>query len=226
MSRRSSRWDRETFTKAVEESVSIRQTLTRLGVDGPGHYKTFHKYKRLYEVSTDHFLPAWKLTTGNLSSLKSKPLEEVLVQNSTMDIKHIKKKIIREGVLGDYACSECGAVEWMGKPLSLHLDHINGDRFDNRKENLRFLCPNCHSQTSTYCGKNISTKRRYATCKCGGKKLYSSSCCSSCALKNRPTKIDWPSIDELKRMVEETSYSAVGRQLGVSDNAIRKRLKL
>ena len=70
----------------------------------------------------------------------------------------IKKTIIRDKLI-PYICSECGNTgEHLGKSLSLHLDHINGENKDHRLENLRFLCPNCHSQTPTYCGRNIRKK--------------------------------------------------------------------
>jgi 5-methylcytosine-specific restriction endonuclease McrA len=71
----------------------------------------------------------------------------------------IKKTIIRDKLL-PYECQECGNTgEHLGKPLSLHLDHINGKNKDHRLENLRFLCPNCHSQTDTYCGRNTKWKK-------------------------------------------------------------------
>ena len=54
----------------------------------------------------------------------------------------------------EYKCANCGLIEWQGQVLSLHLDHINGINNDHRIENLRFLCPNCHSLTETYAGKN------------------------------------------------------------------------
>jgi 5-methylcytosine-specific restriction endonuclease McrA len=65
----------------------------------------------------------------------------------------VRKRIIKENLL-PYKCNECRISEWKGKKLSLHLDHINGVNGDNRIENLRFLCPNCHSLTETYTGKN------------------------------------------------------------------------
>ena len=65
----------------------------------------------------------------------------------------LKKRIIKENIL-EYTCAECSNNTWRGKPISLHLDHINGIPTDHRLENLRFMCPNCHSQTVTYCGKN------------------------------------------------------------------------
>lgn len=73
----------------------------------------------------------------------------------------IKKKIIKDNLL-DYECHNDGCDVygiWLGEEISLHLDYINGIKDDNRLSNLRFLCPNCHSQTNTYCGKN--NKVRY-----------------------------------------------------------------
>lgn len=63
-----------------------------------------------------------------------------------------KKELLDEGV--KYECSRCGINTWLGERLSLHLDHVDGNRFNNDRSNLRFLCPNCHSQTPTYCGRN------------------------------------------------------------------------
>lgn len=65
----------------------------------------------------------------------------------------LKEKVIKNKLL-KYKCAECGISTWKNKPLVLQLDHINGNNRDNRIENLRLLCPNCHAQTETYCGKN------------------------------------------------------------------------
>ncbi len=67
---------------------------------------------------------------------------------------NLRKRLIAEG-LKEARCEICKLDEWLGRPIPLQLDHINGDRTDNRLENLRLLCPNCHAQTDTYCGKNI-----------------------------------------------------------------------
>ena len=108
------------------------------------------------------------------------------------------------------------------------MDHINGDKFDNRIENLRLLCPNCHSQTETFCMKNIKKKikpPKYVKCKCGKDMFYSSIYCSECFNNNKKTKINWPRLEWLEKEVKERSFFAVGKELGVSDNAVRKRIK-
>ena len=66
---------------------------------------------------------------------------------------HLKQRLVRLGLL-DEACQECGITEWRGKPLSLCLHHLNGVSDDNRIENLSLLCPNCHSQTENFAGRN------------------------------------------------------------------------
>jgi 5-methylcytosine-specific restriction endonuclease McrA len=77
-----------------------------------------------------------------------------LLSSPQRDRKHVKTRLVREGLLKN-SCQSCGLASWHGKPLNMHLDHINGVKNDNRLENLRMLCPNCHSQTPTYGGRNL-----------------------------------------------------------------------
>lgn len=78
------------------------------------------------------------------------PNEKVFVEHSTYARGHIKERVLRDNLL-PYTCQSCNIEPvWNGKPLVLHLDHINGDSFDHRLCNLRFLCPNCHTQEPTY----------------------------------------------------------------------------
>jgi len=80
--------------------------------------------------------------------------EEVFVENSTYARHNIKRRLIKQKMI-EYVCQDCGIDRnWNGKKLSLQLDHINGVNNDNRIENLRFLCPNCHSQTDNFSGKS------------------------------------------------------------------------
>lgn len=81
-------------------------------------------------------------------------LDKILIENSTYtSTHHLKHRLLNLDLLRK-ECYSCGITEWMGKPAPLQLDHINGVRSDNRIENLRILCPNCHSQTDTWTGKN------------------------------------------------------------------------
>ncbi len=90
-------------------------------------------------------------------------LHDILVKNSPYEggSSALKSRLYRAGLLKEDAqCAECGVSSiWNGKRLVLQLDHINGSNRDNRIENLRLLCPNCHSQTDTYAGRNVRTNR-------------------------------------------------------------------
>ena len=142
----------EEFCQLIAESCSYSDCLRKLGLKTVGGSSTDALKARIKELgcSTEHFHP-WSST---VKSGHAKPLEDILVENSTyLNISSLKKRLISAGLL-EYKCAECGLSSWRGKPISLQLDHINGVHDDNRLENLRFLCPNCHSQTETFAGKN------------------------------------------------------------------------
>lgn len=95
----------------------------------------------------------------NAHNTVKQPLSSILVENSKYKSTHcLKRRLISEKFFIN-ECFICKISSWQNKKLSLQLDHINGIRTDNRLENLRFLCPNCHSQSDTYAGKN---KRKMA----------------------------------------------------------------
>ena len=112
-------------------------------------------------------------------------------------------------------------------PLTLQLDHINGDHNDNRLENLRILCPNCHTQTETFGNKRKKPKNHCIDC--GAEICDSSTRCNSCARKMRVKyKValkDRPSKEELSVLIKTKSFVDIGKIYGVSDNAIRKWCK-
>ena len=81
------------------------------------------------------------------------PLAKLLVAGTRRGRYNLKTRLIRAGLKENH-CEECGLTEWRGKPLNMALHHVNGDGDDNRLENMRFLCPNCHAQTPNYGGRN------------------------------------------------------------------------
>ena len=89
--------------------------------------------------------------------------KDIINGGSVYRSNHYLKKIIRERNLLVWSCSMCGIKTWNGKEISLELDHINGDAANNNLENLRLLCPNCHSQTDTFRGRGINAGKRKVT---------------------------------------------------------------
>lgn len=81
------------------------------------------------------------------------PISELLVAGTYRGRYNLKVRLLKEG-LKSGRCERCGVRSWLGRELTLALHHVNGDRNDNRLENLQLLCPNCHSQTDTFAGRN------------------------------------------------------------------------
>jgi DNA-binding transcriptional ArsR family regulator len=88
-----------------------------------------------------------------VSRPRFKPQGEVFAVGTHRNRGHLKRRLIDAG-LKEERCERCGISEWLDEPLTISLHHVNGDRLDNRVENLELLCPNCHSQTDTFGGRN------------------------------------------------------------------------
>lgn len=147
-------WTNEQLIDAVKNSKTIMEVSRKLNLKNLGaNSKTIKKYILKLNIDTSHFYSREEQLEIARQNIKSFSNEEMFCENF-IDRKHVKKRIIKENLI-EYKCQECKICEWNGKELSLHLDHINGINNDNRLENLRFLCPNCHSLTETYCGKKL-----------------------------------------------------------------------
>lgn len=138
-----------TIQEAINQTDSMHAASKLLGMP----FSTFkRKAGDLYKPNQGRK----GIKTGK-SPFNKIPLNEIIEgKHSYYKTGHLKHRLIEAKIFED-RCFECGlSTEWNGKPIVLHLDHINGINNDHRLENLRLLCPNCHSQTSTWCGKNIN----------------------------------------------------------------------
>lgn len=217
--------DEEAIRLAVVGATSKKEVLQNLGV------KDSSARQRQLNDACDKFGILLPVYSGHSATRPfTRTLEEILVEDSTYTSRdRLKKRLISEGKL-ENLCAACGlAPEWNGQPLMLQLDHINGVSNDHRIENLRFLCPNCHTQTDTYCGRNLRKGKTCADCNRGISPRFTR--CRACASGWDPakedslTKIDWPSCDSLVLRLESEQYGVVASDLGVTANAIRKHLR-
>ena len=138
-------WTDSQLIAAVQLSTNYQQVFRRLGLGSKGgNTRTMQKHMRRLGLSTEHFCH----TPGT----KPKPDSEVFTVDSNYYGGALRRRFKK--ALPPVVCSCCHSDGWwLGKPLTLELDHTNGNTHDNRLSNLRWLCPNCHSQTPTFRNK-------------------------------------------------------------------------
>lgn len=226
MRKNSTTYSLEELKTAIKENATMAATIRKLNLSvTTTNYRTIGKYIKNNNIDISHWLGHSFSKGKSYVTKNSLTLKEILVENSNFSRGRMKKILLKEGLLKNI-CYICEINEWMGKKLVLHIDHINGINNDNRLENLRLLCPNCHSQTETYAGRNIKKKNKeiYKCAVCEEEKQTKySTYCRKCIPKRM--KINWPSKEELEKLVWQMTIVKIAVQLGVSDRAVHKKCR-
>ncbi len=140
------KYTEQAIRDAVVKSFSVAETMRNLGLTGISGAMHAHLSRRIkfFGINTAHFVAKNKGRT-------IAPRKDLFVINEgpyKTKSRYLRRAMIRAGI--PYQCSRCDTSEWLGQKLRLHIEHKNGNNRDDRKDNLEFLCPNCHSQTPTY----------------------------------------------------------------------------
>jgi hypothetical protein len=208
------------ITNIIKTSKTIREVLLKLNkIDSSKNYQWFNEYVKENNINISHFLNKSDYVKFMHKENKLKKLDNSFIFNEHTKVARsvVKNRIISENLI-PYECNFCkNKGEWRNIKISLILDHINGIPYDNRLENLRFLCPNCNSTLETHCRGHKGLVKPEKI-----KAVRQLTIDSRINLRkvNRPDKLT------LENDIESLGYVGAGKKYGVSDNAIRKWINI
>ena len=206
-----------------DKCVNMYDLCEKIGIKniGGNNYKEVRKLANELGIELK-FSYKKNYYTNRTLSVKKIDMSEILVENSTYkNGNSLKRRLISEGYK-ENRCECCGIDSWNGKEISLQLHHVNGNHSDNRIENLQILCPNCHSQTETYAGKN-SNKENITTNLVKNRKMDASEWSN---IKKELWNRNHPSLETLINVFKiKKSFCGVAKVYGVSDKSIVKWFK-
>lgn len=217
------------FASFVKESSTWTELMHKCGYTNVGNRSIVKKKIEQLNLDASHLPTSQGWSNGLKVGRISYTLNEILVENSRYtSLTALRKRLCKE-LNWEHRCNSCRLTEWMGKPISLEVEHKNGIHDDNRIENLEFLCPNCHALTSTYRGKNCKNKNiqpptTQLCIECNTIITSFAKRCDRC-YKKSIRKVERPSYEQLKKDIEQSNFVAVGKKYGVTDNTIRKWLR-
>lgn len=205
----------------------MKEVLAKLGykTSNGSNNETVKKRLQKYSISTEHFETIHKLERN---------YENVFCINSTATQSTLRKWY--KTISDDSVCQICGQnKKWNNQDLTMILDHIDGDNHNNLLENLRWVCPNCNSQLPTFARRNNKTHGNYIPMRirknikkicpiCNVNEINKNSqMCFDC--RNHERRKNIPPKEDLEKLIYEKSFVQIGKDYGVSDNAVRKWCK-
>lgn len=204
--------------QAVKECTSIRQVIHKLGlIPAGGNYQTIKNLIKKHKLDTLHFRgQGWR---KDKTFQPTRPIEDYLNNQYSVQSDRLRKRLINEGYF-PHQCQLCKVKEWLQSPIPLELHHKDCNHNNNNLPNLMLVCPNCH----TYLHRQLRNK------KVSQPKLLAKPKPTkpNGRAKPRPTtrKTIRPTLDILENDIKRLGYCGTGRKYKVSDNAIRKWVKM
>jgi Zn finger protein HypA/HybF involved in hydrogenase expression len=220
--------DKDKLQDILNSCNTLAEVLLKIDMSLHGNnYKELNNRIKEDSLSLDKLNKNRKAKSfGGINALD---LDKILVENSTYSRQDLKRRLVKENLL-KYKCSICNNPgHWNNQELVLQLDHINGINSDNRLENLRFLCPNCHTQTETYAGRGRRKEIIQNKCvDCNCNIHIKSTRCGKCSKINNKVNFSRPlkfevTKEELQELVDKYPMVYIGKIFDVSDNAVKKR---